>query len=238
MYARDYRQIARNNLEGNWVNSALVALVAAVLGGILIGSSFTISIDAETLSYYVTEDALATLTPFILLIGSFTSTLSFAQLVLGGVVSLGFCTYLLQQYDHSAPLEFKTLFSRFDLFSKGFFLNLLKSIFIILWSMLFIIPGIVKSYSYAMANFIMAENPHLTPKEAITASRKMMDGHKWQLFCLSFSFIGWTFLSCLTLGIGFLFLNPYMNAAYAAFYRQLCADNNASGNDYRSPAEL
>lgn len=226
MYARDYRRIARDNLAGNWGVSVLVALVAAILGGLLTGDTLSISIDLGFLSEYLTEEGLAILGPILVLLSSVTSTLSFAQFVLGGVVSLGLCTYLLQQYDRSAPLEFKTLFSKFDIFLNAFVLKLLTNLFVVLWSLLFVIPGIVKSYSYAMAPFLMTENPHMTANQAITASRRMMHGHKWQLFCLDLSFIGWNILCLFTLGIGILFLNPYQNAARAAFYRQLTGPSN------------
>ena len=72
-----------------------------------------------------------------------------------------------------------------------------------------------------MAPFIMAENPDMTPREALRASSDLMEGHRWELFCLRFSFIGWEILAGLTLGIGALFLNPYMNAAEMAFYKEL-----------------
>lgn len=226
MYARDYRRIARDNLAGNWGVSVLVALVAATLGGLITGGSFSINIDPNFLGEYLTEEGRAILLPVLVLLSSVGSTLSFAQLVLGGVVSIGLCTYLLQQYDRSAPLEFKTLFSRFDIFLNAFVLRLLTNLFVVLWGMLLVIPGIVKSYSYAMAPFLMAENPHMTANQAITASRQMMRGHKWQLFCLDLSFIGWSILCAFTLGIGYLFLNPYKCAARAAFYRQLTGPSN------------
>jgi uncharacterized membrane protein len=70
-----------------------------------------------------------------------------------------------------------------------------------------------------MTPFIMAEHPEMTAKEAITASKHAMDGHKFELFCLGFSFIGWGILAILTLGIGFIFLSPYIEASWAAFYR-------------------
>ena len=72
-----------------------------------------------------------------------------------------------------------------------------------------------------MTPFLLVENPEMTAKEAITASKELMDGHKGDLFTLDLSFIGWALLCCFTLGIGVFFLNPYTNAAYAAFYRDL-----------------
>ena len=85
------------------------------------------------------------------------------------------------------------------------------------------IPGIVKQFSYAMTPFIMAENPDMTANEAITASRELMDGHKGELFILDLTFIGWDLLALLTLNFGHIFLNPYRNAAHAAFYKDLTA---------------
>ena len=69
-----------------------------------------------------------------------------------------------------------------------------------------------------MSNFIMAENPEMSAKEAMEVSMEMMRGNKWRLFCLELSFIGWGILCLFTLGIGYLWLNPYINASLAAFY--------------------
>ena len=97
-----------------------------------------------------------------------------------------------------------------------------------MWSLLFIIPGIVAAYSYAMAPYILAENPDMTVREAIAASKEMMRGSRWRLFCLGFSFIGWSMLCILTLGIGNLWLRPYREAAQAAFYRDLSGTRRPS----------
>lgn len=226
MRASDYRRIARENLSNNWGTSILVALAAAWLGGLVAGLNFSLYIDLKILTPYLTEQGIAVIVPIVYQINSIGSTVSFAQLVLGGVVSMGLCTYLLAQHDRNAPLEFKTLFSRFDLFSKGLYLRVLQFLYSILWFILLVVPGVIKCYSYSMACFIMEENPHLSPSAAITASRKLMKGHKWKLFCLDLSFFLWFLLSLATLGLGFMILNPYINAAHAAFYRQLCPKNN------------
>lgn len=101
---------------------------------------------------------------------------------------------------------------------------ILKSIFTILWTLLFVIPGLIKIFSYSMTEYILAENPKIEGNDAITKSRELMDGHKGRLFLLQLSFIGWILLSILTLGIGMIFLIPYMNAATAAFYLDLTKD--------------
>lgn len=95
---------------------------------------------------------------------------------------------------------------------------LLQTLYLALWSLLFVIPGLVKSYSYAMAMYLRAKKPELGANEAITLSREIMNGRKWKLFCLHFSFIGWFILCILTFGLGFIFLKPYIDAANVTFY--------------------
>jgi uncharacterized membrane protein len=97
------------------------------------------------------------------------------------------------------------------------------------WSLLFIIPGIVKAFSYSMTPFILDEYPELTPVEAIHRSRMMMKGHKFDLFWLYLSFIGWAILSVITCGIGFLWLAPYIQTAEAAFYEEVKAEYEVNG---------
>ena len=118
-------------------------------------------------------------------------------------------------------VEFGQIFSKASMFGKAFWLRLRMGIFTFLWTLLLIIPGIIKSYAYSMSGFILAENSEMTAKEAMKVSEKMMAGNKWRLFCLQFSFIGWQLLCILSLGIGFLWLTPYMNAATAAFYDEI-----------------
>ena len=97
---------------------------------------------------------------------------------------------------------------------------LLTDIFVLLWSMLFTIPGLIKSYSYRMVPYILAENPSIGSREAITLSRKMMNGHKWNAFLLDLSFIGWDFLAAITLGlVGVLYTGPYQYATNAELYK-------------------
>ena len=117
--------------------------------------------------------------------------------------------------------RFEDLFSGFDIFGNAFVLNLLITLKVIAWSLLFVIPGIVAAYRYSMATYIMAENPGMQATEAIERSKALMDGRKGDLFCLDLSFIGWALLATLTAGIGYLWLTPYMTVSRAAFYRSL-----------------
>lgn len=218
MSSSDYRLKARQVLSGAWGISILAALIATLLGASLIGGSIRFNIRSEDLQRLF-GNSRAFLS-FLLFSGSFAGFLGFAQFILGGTIKLGYCRFLLKQHDGGDP-QIADLFSQFDRFGNGFFLALLQSIFILLWSLLLIIPGIVAAYSYSMAQFIMLENPEMRPMEALRASKQMMYGHKMDLFLLNLSFIGWSILCVFTLGIGLLWLNPYMNAAYAAFYRDI-----------------
>ena len=214
----DIRRIARENIQENYWQSVLVAFVAALLGGLMVGSSmFSISLDAEQISQLP-----RILVRYFALIGSISGLLGFASFIVGGTIQLGYAQYLLKQHNH-AHLDIHDLFNQFDRFKDGFLQSFLRGLYTALWALLFIIPGIIKSYSYAMTPFIMAENPDMSAKEAIAASQQMMDGHKGELFMLGLTFIGWDLLAALTLNIGYIFLNPYKNAAYAVFYKNLTA---------------
>ena len=97
-----------------------------------------------------------------------------------------------------------------------------KDLYIVLWSLLFIIPGIIKEYEYMMVPYLLAENPQMSKDEAFAASKQMMTGNKWRAFVLDFSFIGWHILSVLTCGILEVFyVAPYVDAAHAALYDTL-----------------
>lgn len=101
---------------------------------------------------------------------------------------------------------------------------LLKGVFIFLWTLLLIIPGIIKSYAYRMVPYILADNPNIGAMEVITLSNEMTNGHKFDMFVLDLSFIGWYLLGALALGIGVLFVMPYENATNAELYLVLRKD--------------
>lgn len=223
MSSSDFRARARQILAGKWVMAVLVTFVAGIFGAVLASGSasfnFNINIDEEAMRY-MPEALVDLLKVYLTVSASIGGALGLAQFLLGGPVKLGYCRYLLKLHDGEEG-DMKDLFSQFDRFADGFLLSLLTSIYIFLWTLLFIIPGIVAAYKYAMAPFIMLENPGMKAGEAIDASKKMMYGHKGELFILDLSFIGWALLSILTMGVGSLWLNPYTNASYAAFYRHL-----------------
>ncbi|PFN07355.1 DUF975 family protein [Bacillus cereus] len=109
-------------------------------------------------------------------------------------------------------------------FIKSILILVLMDIYITLWTMLFIIPGIVKLFSYTMTFFILNDHPEFSMNRAITESRRIMKGHKREYFLICLSFIGWFILSIVTFGIGFLWLIPYFYTTKAAFYEKVSQD--------------
>jgi uncharacterized membrane protein len=104
-------------------------------------------------------------------------------------------------------------------------ISLLRAVFICLWALLLIVPGIIKAYAYSMTAYIAEDNPELGPKECIDQSKIMMQGHKMDLFLLDLSYIGWILLGFLSLGIGFLWISPWMEMAHIRFYEELKQGN-------------
>lgn len=181
------------------------------------------AVSRTTLSGNWMMAALATLV--YLLIAGGVSSIPVAGSVLAIIITYplayGFAILFLDLFREGKPIDIGKLFDGFKDFGRVWVTLILVAIYTILWTCLLIIPGIVKSYSYALTPFILKDEPELKYNAAIEKSMRMMDGYKMKLFLLDLSFIGWMILSVLTLGIGLLFLQPYMNTARAAFYEDL-----------------
>jgi len=232
MIAKDFRHAAWNALRGRWGIAVITGLIASILGGSVInagGVKINLNIDAETLHsfrYHFSINGhdisglLMAALPLLIGIGTAAVAWTVVALVIGGTVSLGYAQFNLDVMDGREP-RIETLFSKFSKLGTGIAMRLLTGIFILLWSLLFIIPGIVAAYRYAMTPYILAENPDMGVMDAIDASKELMRGNKFRLFCLHFSFIGWNLLAVLTFGVLSLWVHPYMEAANAAFYREI-----------------
>ena len=117
--------------------------------------------------------------------------------------------------------EIGDLFSQIKNFWPAFKTSFLMGLYIILWSLLLYIPGIVKACAYSQTMFILAEDPNLDANEAITRSKEMMDGHKMEYFLLGLSFLGWVILGMFTFGLLYIWLLPYMQTTLANYYKYL-----------------
>lgn len=107
----------------------------------------------------------------------------------------------------------------------------MMNLFIFLWSLLLVVPGIIKSYQYRMVPYIMAENPQMNYRDALALSSRMTEGHKLELFILELSFVGWIILGSLLCGIGVIFVQPYINATFAEVYAEMRKASGAAGRE-------
>lgn len=143
-----------------------------------------------------------------------------AVIIITPAFTLSTARVYLMLIDGNTP-EYKDAFSGFDDFWSAFKVSFLVGLFTFLWSLLFVIPGIVKSISYSMSTYILAENKGMGALDCIRESKEMTKGHKWELFVLSLSFIGWGILCSITLGIALIWVIPYMNTTFANAYESL-----------------
>ena len=139
------------------------------------------------------------------------------SLLVTGPLVLGIVIFSLA-ISRGTGAKFEQIFEGFNQFGRALVAYLLIALFTILWSLLLIVPGIIASLSYSQTFFIMADDGSIGVGDAIKKSKKMMYGYKWKYFCLKLRFLGWAILSILTLGIGLLWLLPYVQISQAKFY--------------------
>lgn len=233
LFAADFRKIARNALRGRWTLAIGTFIVALLLGALSRGGSSNGGGDRS--QNYLTDNISTSFSVTIIAFITIAMLWALITFFLGGAIELGYCRFNKNLIKDTDP-QFNNLFSRMDIFWKALGLRLVMAIFTFLWLLLFIIPGIIAIFRYSMAFYIMDDNPSIGILEAIKQSKEMMRGNKIRLFCLWFSFIGWMLLCAMTLGIGWLWLGPYMNASFAAFYLEISGQNNveplSAGKDY------
>lgn len=166
-----------------------------------------------------------------LIIGAITAAASFLSSLIPGVgmivsliVTPAFALSTVRIYlmvVRGDTPEIKDAFNGFDDFFSAFKVTLLVGLYTFLWSLLFIVPGIIKGYSYSMALYVLADNKGKSARECIAESKAMMEGHKMELFVLDLSFIGWYLLCSLTCGLAFLYVAPLLNATHANVYETI-----------------
>jgi len=140
--------------------------------------------------------------------------------ILAPALILGFMMIFLALTQGQKP-QVGDLFKGVNLFGRSLWLCIIVGIFTFLWSLLLVVPGIIKSLSYSMSYFVLAENPQMTAREALNESKKIMSGHKMELFVLYLSFILWMLLGAVTLGIAYIYIAPYMYATITNFYQEI-----------------
>lgn len=143
-----------------------------------------------------------------------------SSIILTPVFGLSLCMMYLK-LTKKEEIGVGDVFNGFSYTGKAIWLNIIVAFFTMLWSCLFIIPGIIKKYAYSMSTYILADNPELTAREALSKSKEIMNGHKWDLFVLQLSFFWWYLLGSVTFGLAFIYVIPYMSATTANFYNSI-----------------
>lgn len=201
-YNRNYiKEEAKKMLEGNWGKAIAVTIIIWILT-----DAFTQQNASESVR-----------TGFYFSFLQFGNLLS---LILSGPLSLG-AAYFYMKLEKTENVNISVIFEGFSDFKRTFLFHLVSGIFILLWTFLLVVPGIIAAIRYSMGYYLMAENPDLTFMEAIQVSSGIMNGNKMDFFIYFLSFIGWFFLSIITFGLGFLYLAPYYQMSKLNFYRRI-----------------
>lgn len=218
---KEYRAHSKEALQGRWAAAIIFFVVYTV-----VFTAVQLVVSAPGLAF---GNGIAGQGANILL--SIISLLVAFPLQYGCYVA-----YLNYFRDREAKdIPFATLFEGFKDYTRVLGTMMLMFVYVVLWSFLFLIPGIIKSYSYYLTPFILKDRPELSYNAAIEESMRLMDGHKMQLFLLQLSYIGWGLLCIITCGIALLWVAPWMQMAYVDFYEDILAED-AAKNAPAAPA--
>ena len=196
MNTAELKANAKEQLRGKWAVAIGTVLVANIL------------IDSDVM-YKVSEK--------FGLIGLSISC-SLISLFLGGVISVGLCKFLLDMTTKREEPRFETLFSQFNIYLKTLGLNILITLSVCIGTILFIVPGIIVGLMFSQSYYILSEDPSKSITQCIKESVDMMNGHKWDLFYLELTFIGWWLRTAITVGIAGLWVAPYVKVTETNFY--------------------
>ena len=227
-----------------WLCVAVSFVTLVLMGGFSVGSSSTVNVsNVNNVSDTSIDYSLESLVEFFEQVPPYFWTILWAAMAVGLIIGLcvsilftnlvqvGCNRYFLENREHKTG--FGQLFYSFQggRYKSTVWVMFLKMVYIFGWSLLFLIPGIVKSYSYLLVPYIMAENPSLDHKRVFKLSREMMKGHKWDAFVLELSFMGWFLLAAFVpMGIlNIFYVNPYVYATYAEFYSAVKAEARMKG---------
>lgn len=210
----EWKEHARHALKGKWWLMAGLALLFVIINGI--PQSLAPEIDPNSTAPLTSTDATLSLVSTVLQILIAPLTIGWSWLALG----------VSREKNASLSTMFKPFQTRYF---KHVITSFVMSLFIVLWTLLLIVPGIIKAFSYSLTPYILRDQPELSALESITESRRLMDGHKMEAFMLFLSFFGWFLVGILTLGIGFFFIGPYFSTTYATFYDSI--RDNQVGSD-------
>lgn len=212
------RQLKEESLEllrDNWLNALIVCFIVWFLAN-----------SADVLQSRTVEEIYRNGQVIHKTVEQKSSLLGMVNFFLAGPALYGLASFFMK-LKREGQAEVTDIFLGLNKFGRNFLTSLLITIFVALWTLLLIIPGIIASYSYSMTWFVLNDNPHFTARQAISRSKELMRGRKMDLFSLQVSFIAWGLLAYLgaifTMGLSVMPLNAYYTGAKLAFYEELIA---------------
>lgn len=216
---REMKERGKAAFKANYWPCVLVALL---MGLFTATATATYRTDSSTEFQYAVQSgdkaAIAALVGAFVLVAGIGLVI---KIFLVNPIKLGGVHFFTENIE-AGPVPVGAIKAGFQNYGHNFVVLLLQDVYLTLWFLLLIVPGLIKAYSYRMVPYILAEHPEFSATEVITRSREMMNGHKWQAFKLDLSFLGWILLGALTLGLVNVFWTaPYMESAQAALYLKL-----------------
>ena len=209
----ELKENAKSSLKGNWGQ----AIIVMIIYGLITLAISCIGFMGKGVNLNDPQAIEAILNGTSSLVSPAQVISAILSIFVTSFLALGSVSFYMK-LSRNEEVTYKELFSKTGLWALYIGVSVMTAIFVGLWSLLLVIPGIVATYKYAMVDYIMVDNPNIGVFEAIRKSKEMMYGHKLDYFILQFSFLGWAILSVFTFGLLMLYVAPYMNVTCANFY--------------------
>ncbi|MEH7453972.1 DUF975 family protein [Gottfriedia acidiceleris] len=211
------KKTAKSRLSGNWGKAILTLVVFGVLQGLIY------MLLNGPVNYHYTGSIFLDLDQQDLIPGGIQSLIEIITAILNTLLGYGLLVYFLKliRDEEKSISDIFFYFKSGHQFIRGIIVGFLVTLFTVLWTILLIIPGIIKSIAYSQVGYILKDYPEMSALDAITLSRRMMDGYKWKFFLLGLSFIGWGLLVIITFGLALFYVAPYFYTSQAQFYTEV-----------------
>ncbi|PGS52369.1 DUF975 family protein [Bacillus sp. AFS041924] len=211
------KRTAKNRLSGNWGKAILTLVLFGVIQGLI-----NMILNGPVNSHY-TGTVFPNPDQQELVPGGVQSVIEIISWIVNTLLGYGLIVYFLKlvRDEEKSIGDLFYYYKNGKQFGRAILVGFLVTVFTILWTLLLVIPGIIKSIAYSQVGYILKDHPDMNALDAITLSRRMMDGYKWKFFLLGLSFIGWLLLIIITLGLALFYVGPYFYASQAQFYEEV-----------------
>lgn len=231
---RKYKSFALKQLKGRWTVPVLITLIIIIISFIfeipIYFSLFSTTSFWDLINYTGGDiDEILDLYTSAVNSASTYNFITYIQLVVNAILEVAAISVYLKMSRSPEKVSFSSFFEGLNKWGKAILAVLWQFLWIVLWSLLFLIPGIIKSFAYSQMFFLISEYKDLSVTKSMKISMIITKGHKWDLFVTYLSFLGWSILCVFTLGIGTLWLTPYMNMTLTNAYHAMLKEAIESG---------